>query len=131
MTRQDPLGPAFAALATGHGAEAVDLAWKAVRTSVLAHDDAVLAQAQSIGEDVARTSDGQLRRDAEQLAAYCAACIAEPQDAFPFSWRGRFGRRRSSKRCPDCAEEIQRDARVCRFCGYRYPEAAQYPSSDA
>ena len=131
MTRADALGQALAALESGHGAEAVDLAWTAVRASVLAHDNAVLAQAQALGEDVARTSEGRLRRDAEELAAYCAACIAEPQDVLPFSMRGLFGRRRSSKRCPECAEEIQRDARVCRFCGYRYPDAARYPAPEA
>ena len=26
------------------------------------------------------------------------------------------------KRCPKCAEEVKKDAVVCRFCGYDFPE---------
>lgn len=29
-----------------------------------------------------------------------------------------------TKTCPDCAEEVEAAARVCRFCGYRFTDAA-------
>jgi hypothetical protein len=31
-------------------------------------------------------------------------------------------RRASGKKCPQCAETVKADARVCRFCGWRFEE---------
>jgi hypothetical protein len=36
----------------------------------------------------------------------------------------------SGKICPDCAEEVQQAARVCRFCGHKFPEAPAAEESE-
>ena len=35
----------------------------------------------------------------------------------------RFGDAGNTKPCPECAERVQADAKVCRFCGYRFDKA--------
>jgi hypothetical protein len=36
----------------------------------------------------------------------------------------------STKKCPDCAEEIKLEAKVCRFCGKRFEEDASTKLSE-
>jgi hypothetical protein len=80
-----------------------------------------------LAEEVASTATGETRDEAETLASYCAACIIKPRDTNPSPWSMKrlFSWGSGKKLCPDCAESIQADAKVCRFCGYRYGPATQ------
>jgi hypothetical protein len=38
-----------------------------------------------------------------------------------------FKRRRKTKQCPDCAELVQMDAQICRFCRHKFPALRPEP----
>lgn len=127
---EESVASAGAAWAAGNAEQAIDVAWQAVRPAVLRQDDGTIRSARALAEEIVAATDGRIRIEAEQLAAYCDACIALPRDTLdpPWSMKRLLSWGRSpTKRCPDCAESIQQDARVCRYCGYRYP---QDPASD-
>lgn len=96
---------------------------------VVSNDRDGLAAAALFAQDVANETSGTTKADARQLALYCSACLDSPQDSLLERWSlsNLFARRRKTKRCPDCAESVDAEARVCRFCGYRFADA---PPSD-
>lgn len=120
---QDHLAVARAALDADRPDVALRLAWQATMPAVLHQDDEALGRAVDFAEEVAARSTGSAREKALQNAAYWAACIAEPRDRQGSVWSVKrwFSRTPGEHRvpCPDCAEMIMVNAKVCRFCGHR------------
>lgn len=120
---EDPLVAARGALEAGRAEEALRLAWDATMPAVLGQDDDRLRAAAVFATELAEASEGGVREEARQNAAYWLACIAEPRDQQTSSWNVKSWFQRAPKQervpCPECAELIVANAKVCRFCGHR------------
>ena len=104
---------------------ALRLGWDAGTAAAARPEQSELQMVEDLARLVAEHSEGSLRDEALSLATYCAAARSNPKQRLSL-WT--LSRTRSGnaplgevKVCPDCAEEVKAAARVCRFCGYRWP----------
>jgi hypothetical protein len=114
-------------LASGHLRRSLAAAWIAADAALRDGDADTLRAVIDIAADLQSTTDERVSRDAQRLAAYCQHSIDGAGGGIEshsiLSRISRMGRARRS--CPDCAERIPAEARVCRYCGFRLtpPEA--------
>ena len=129
MTPQDRIDEARVAWARGDARRAVAQGWDAVNTAMDRGADAILMQARDLALAIAEATEGRSQADARRLYDYCRHCLAgvgtgtQAPSLFALitGWRRR--------KCPDCAESIAREARVCPHCGYRLAPPPTAPSA--
>jgi hypothetical protein len=128
-TAAESLARARALLRAGKAKRAIGPGWDAAREAFRVGDAAVLEETAALAGDLAAALDGRARGQAELLAAYCERCAADARAGLrtltPLErLMGIGGLSRSKKTCPECAEQVQKAARVCRFCGHRFEPPA-------
>jgi hypothetical protein len=122
MTPSADLQRAVDQLGAGHLRRALRSGWLAVDDALTRGDAPTVHALVDLAVAVQGVSDGRVRKQAEELEAYCRNCLDSLGGVTEsHSLPSRIARIRGSRRtCPDCAEQVPAEARVCRYCGFRF-----------
>lgn len=118
----DYLARAHSQWGDGNAKGAIGSGWDAANDAMVAGDRAAVDEVARLAADIATATDGKLSEEAARLSSYCRLSLdGVGTGVQASSVVGRMFGRRKTKKCPDCAEKISVEAKVCPHCRYRFP----------
>lgn len=118
----DPLTRARSHWAGGNARAAIGSGWDAANDALISGDRVTVEAVAVLAADIATATGGRVSEDAAQLSSYCRLALdGVGTGVQATSVLGRMFGRTKRRKCPDCAERISVEAKVCPHCRYRFP----------
>lgn len=118
----DSLARAHAQWSEGNARGAIGSGWDAANDAMVAGDRTTVEAVAALAGDIATATGGKVSEDAAQLSSYCRLSLEGVGTGVQASSViGRMFGRTKRRKCPDCAERISAEAKVCPHCRYRFP----------
>ena len=118
----DPLARAHSQWAEGNAKGAIGSSWDAANDALIRGDRGTVEAVAALAADIATATGGKVSEDAAQLSSYCRLSLdGVGSGVQATSVLGRMFGRTKRRKCPDCAEKISVEAKVCPHCRYRFP----------
>ena len=122
MSSSDDVQHARDHLAAGHLRRSLGAAWRAADAALREGDAEALRAVIVLAEELQQNTDERVALDGQRLESYCQHTLdgagGGVESHTILARISRIGR--SRRACPDCAEQIPAQARVCRYCGFRF-----------